>query len=494
MQNEEILRHDRLERLVRSGISRRSFTGKLGLIASGAAVPKRLFPLWSDPWKSGDETYHRGAAGGVAPTPPMGWNSYDSYGAIVREEDVRAAAEYMSKHLSPFGWTYIVVDYYWYYPNGKVEDAPAIDRYGRFLPASNRFPSASGGRGFKPLADYVHSLGLKFGIHVMRGIPRAAVKANMEVLGTTAHAEDIADYKNTCTWSTAMYGVRVNENAGQAYYDSLLQLYAEWGVDYIKADDMSWADGKNPAGVTYQEPEIEAIRKAIDKSERPMVLSLSPGPTSLGNSNSVSSSANMWRISGDFWDEWKPLKEHFELCRLWASSIRPNHWPDSDIIPLGQLRVRGFSDEDWARNLPKQTRFTRDEARTLMSLWLISRSPLMFGGDLPTLDPFTFSLLTNKEALAVNQESTGNRELFVRRTQIAWAADVPESRDKYLAVFNAADEKLDKVPVPFRELALSEKCTVRDLWAGQDLGSFKSLFAPSVPSHGAGLYRITSMK
>lgn len=183
---------------------------------------------------------------GLAPTPPMGWNSYDSYGGDVDEQQVKANARYLADHLALYGWKYIVVDYYWYYPDGRVKGVPAMDAYGRLLPATNRFPSAAGGKGFKPLADYVHSLGLKFGIHIMRGIPRAAVEENLPVFGTTAHAQDIANVLNTCSWSDAMYGVDVSKPAGQAYYNSLARLYADWGVDFIKADDMSRA--RDPYG------------------------------------------------------------------------------------------------------------------------------------------------------------------------------------------------------------------------------------------------------
>jgi hypothetical protein len=434
---------------------------------------------------------------GLAPNPPMGWNSYDSYCAHVTEGDVKANADYMARHLAHYGWKYIVVDYYWYFPTPTTDPHSqeglevAMDEHGRLLPATNRFPSASGGRGFKPLADYVHSKGLKFGIHIMRGIPRQAVKRNLLILGTGARAQEVADLKSTCSWSTAMYGVDVSKPAGQAYYDSIVALYAEWGVDYIKADDMSWAEGKNPVRATYQAAEIEALRKAINKSGRPIVLSLSPGPTSLANADHVVRHAELFRISGDFWDEWRLLKKQFELCRPWAPHIGPNHWPDADMIPLGRLRLRGFNDAEWlARSLPKKTRLTQDEARTLMSLWYILRSPLMFGGDLPTLDPFTLSLLTNEEALAVDQDATGNRELFARGNHIAWVADVSMSHDKYLAAFNLADDAPAEVIVRWSELGMSGKCVVRDLWERKDLGSFETQFAPRIAPHGAGLYRV----
>ena len=111
----------------------------------------------------------------------MGWNSWDCYGPCVREEEVKANADYMAEHLKSHGWQYIVVDIQWYEPNARAQGynnfAPLeMDSWGRLIPAVNRFPSAADGNGFKPLADYVHNKGLKFGIHMMRGIPRQAVK------------------------------------------------------------------------------------------------------------------------------------------------------------------------------------------------------------------------------------------------------------------------------------------------------------------------------
>jgi len=417
----------------------------------------------------------------LAPTPPMGWNSYDSYGGDVNEKQVKANARYMADHLAISGWKYVVVDYYWYYPAGQVEGAPAMDEYGRLLPATNRFPSAAGGQGFKPLADYVHSLGLKFGIHIMRGIPRAAVEQNLPILGTSAHAKDIANLLNACSWSEAMDGVDVSKPAGKAYYDSLAKLYASWGVDFVKADDMSSAS--DPYGEVYHGPEIEALRNAMTRSGRPMVLSLSPGPTPLCEAEHVEKYSQMWRISNDMWDNWPELRNQFGYCHLWAPHIGPNHWPDADMLPLGLLRLRGFKDG------PRLSRLTHNEQITLMTLWSIFRSPLMMGGDLPTLDPFTLSLLTNQEVLAVDQYSSGNHLLFTRGNQIAWVADVPRTRQKYLALFNLGDSP-EEITVSWPKLGMAGKVPVRDLWKKETLGDDANQFSAQIAAHGAGLYRI----
>ncbi|HVB29640.1 MAG TPA: glycoside hydrolase family 27 protein [Terriglobia bacterium] len=452
------------------------------LIAMGLAAAAGLLPAGSRSAAASQRS--RTPAVGLAPTPPMGWNSYDSYGGDVNEQQVKANARYVAEHLAAYGWKYVVIDYYWYYPGGHVEGAPVMDAYGRLLPATNRFPSAAGGQGFKPLADYIHSLGLKFGIHIMRGIPRAAVEQNLPILGTNAHAQDIANVLNDCSWSAAMYGVDVSKPAGQAYYNSIARLYAEWGVDFVKADDMSRA--RDPYGEVYHGPEIAALRGALTRSGRPMVLSLSPGATQLCDAASVARYSQMWRISDDMWDNWAELRNQFGYCRLWAPHIGPNHWPDADMLPLGLLRLRGFKDG------PHLTHLTHDEQITLMSLWSIFRSPLMMGGDVPTLDSFTLSLLTNREVLAVDQHSSGNHLLFTRGHQVAWVADVPGTRQKYVALFNLGESPAE-ITVSWSELGVAGKGVVRDLWQHKDLGTFSHHFSAQINPHGAGLYKINPL-
>ncbi|HEV2426503.1 MAG TPA: glycoside hydrolase family 27 protein [Terriglobia bacterium] len=425
----------------------------------------------------------------LAPAPPMGWNSYDSYGGAVNEEEIKANAKYLADHLAKYGWKYVVVDYYWYFANpesaegssGQDKLKTSMDNYGRLLPAPNRFPSAAGGQGFKPLAAYVHSLGLKFGVHIMRGIPRLAVEHDLPVLGTEARARDIADTSNICDWSTAMYGVDVSKPAGQAYYNSIAALYASWDVDFIKADDMSRGGRRE----SYHGPEIEALRKAMTNTGRPMVLSLSPGPAPLDQAASLSQWSQMWRVSDDMWDNWKEVLAQFARARSWARYSGPNHWPDADMLPLGHLRLRGFSDP------PRMSRLTPDEQTTLMTLWCIFRSPLMMGGDLPSLDPFTASLLENPETLKVDQSSSGGHQVFDQQSRVAWEANAPGGHSKDVALFDTGDSDAE-VSATWAQLGVRGKQTVRDLWARRDLGSFQGSFSAQLHHHGAGLYELTA--
>jgi alpha-galactosidase len=427
---------------------------------------------------------HAGLAQSVAPAPPMGWNSWDSYGTTVTEAQVKANTDVMAATLKAHGWQYIVVDIQWYEPNAQGHDyAPgaklAMDNYGRLLPAVNRFPSAADGTGFKHLADYVHGKGLKFGIHIMRGIPRQAVEQNTAIEGTRYHAADITDKDNPCQWNPDMWGVDTTKPGSQAYYDSIAKLYASWGVDFIKADDMG--------SHLYQPAEIRALSLAIRKTGRPIVLSISPGPAPLSEAQLFEKYAQMWRISDDFWDDWKLLRKQFDYTRDWAEFVGKNDtWPDADMLPLGKLRVTAKEGGG------SPSKFTADEQQTLMTLWSIFRSPLIFGGDLPSNDAATNALITNDEVLAVNQHSSGNHQVIEEGNLRAWIADVPGSKDHYLAVFNLGNDVVN-VDLPWSKVGISAFILeVRDLWQRTSLGEKDRLLVTLRP-HASALFRISNM-
>ncbi len=359
-----------------------------------------------------------------APTPPLGWNSWDCFGTTVTEQQIKEQADAMAEQLLPSGYKYLTVDIQWYEPESKghaynPKAMLTMDEYGRLTPGLKKFPSAADGKGFKPLADYVHSKGLKFGIHIMRGIPRQAVEKNTPVLGTNVKAQDIALKSSTCPWNPDMYGIDATKPEGQAYYSSIVQMYADWGVDFIKCDDIS-----RPYD-NVQKAEIEALRNAIDKTGRPIILSLSPGATPITAGEHVMDHANMWRITDDFWDRWGLLQAMFERLDIWTPYRGSGHFPDADMLPIGLV------------DFDRPTNFTKDEQYTLMSLWAIARSPLIFGGNMTKLDDFTKEMLTNPEMLKVNQESTNNRQVYREKNLIVWTADVPNSKDRYVALFNA---------------------------------------------------------
>jgi hypothetical protein len=413
----------------------------------------------------------------------MGWNSWDAYGTSVTEDEVKANAGFMAKNLKQHGWQYVVVDIQWSEPNPRAHGYRpnaelAMDAYARLIPAENRFPSSAGGRGFKPLADYIHGLGLKFGIHIMRGIPRRAVQANLPAYGSKVHAADIADVHSVCPWNSDMYGVDMSRPGAQDYYDSIVRLYADWGVDFIKADDIARPVHRD---------EIAALHRAIAKTGRSIVLSLSPGPATLKDLAFLQENANMWRISDDFWDEWRSLKQMFLLLSIWGGVGRPGAWPDADMLPLGRLGLRA------ERGEPRSTRFTHDESQTVMSLWSIAQSPLIFGGDLPTSDDFTLSLLTNDEVLAVDQKGAHGYPFWQSGDQVAWTAEGTERNEKYLGVFNAG-ERPSAIRVDWGALKLPDACDLRDLWQKKDLGAIQTGYTFRLEPHASGLYRLTASK
>lgn len=418
---------------------------------------------------------------GVANTPPMGWNSYDSFNWSVTEADVRANADYMRDNLRPYGWQYIVVDWAWYFP-GRHNGSPnqdanlqprlRMDGNGRLLPDTTRFPSAAGTNGFKPLADYVHAQGLKFGVHLMRGIPRQAVADNVPILGTSCRANQINN-STTAAWLNLMWGLNMANPCAQAYLDSVFQLLASWGIDYVKVDDI--------AAPTYRQAEVEGYRLAIQHSGRPMVLSLSPGPTPLSSGTHVQQNAHMWRIVNDLWDNWSSLDALFDQLRNWTPYRATGAWPDPDMIPIGRLSKFG------PVGSPRYSGLSADEQRTLMTLWTINRAPLMWGGNLVENRGAELALTTNAAVLAVDQNSANNRQL-VGGTRQVWTADVPGTNHKYVALFNR-EGAAATVSVNLADLGIGS-ATATDLWSGAGLGTVSGTFSRSIPAHGAGLYRL----
>lgn len=367
--------------------------------------------------------------------PPMGWNSFDCFGWSVTEKEFLENVDYMAEHLLKYGWEYAIVDFCWYTPGMSSSPNPNqdenycprlhMDEYGRLLPDEKRFPSSVGGKGFKWLADYVHSKGLKFGIHIMRGIPRQAVTERTPVKGTGITADQIANKNSTCEWLNYMYGIDMNKEGSQEYIDSLFELYEEWNIDFIKIDDLSYP---------YHDKEIEGYSRAIAKSKREIVFSTSPGATDLDFGNHISRYADMWRISPDFWDDWKYLYRNFELLRNWSKYRSDSAFPDADMLPLGRLSKRGPMYEE------RYSRFTSDEKITLMALWCMAKSPLFYGGNLPENTKAELILLQNGELLRINQKSFDNREILFENGLSVWYAR--DEKQKYLGFFNTTDQPL----------------------------------------------------
>ncbi len=411
----------------------------------------------------------------------MGWNSWDCYGAAVNEEIVRKNADFMAKHLKQFGWEYIVVDIQWYGPTAKNHEYDpfcelCVDEYSRVIPAENRFPSAAGGKGFAPLAKYVHSLGLKFGIHIMRGIPRQAVHKNLPIKGTNVTARQIAKTDSICVWNTDMYGVDPQKEGARAYYDSIFELYASWGVDFVKVDDIC-------RELPKEEEELIMISEALKGCGRKMVLSLSPGPAIPEKAELYKSCANIWRITDDFWDKWELLYDMFSRAQTWCVHAGEGHFPDCDMLPIGAI-LQDYGEDGW-------TKFTNDELKTMMTLWCVMRSPLMIGGEMTKFDEFTMSLLTNAELLEVLNNTHSAHPLFRDNSEgaekIAWFTSHTDGNRYYAALFNAGESECEiKADIPIKDELLCY-----DIWSKKKTRSVKGTVKAKVPPHGAVIYRLS---
>lgn len=419
--------------------------------------------------------------------PPMGWNSWDCYGAGVTEDELLGNAEFMRDRLKQYGYQYVVCDIQWYEPaaTGNVYNNFAdlcMDEYSRLIPAVNRFPSSANGAGFKPIADKIHSMGLKFGIHIMRGIPRQAVHRNTRIYGTTARARDIASQFSLCPWNTDMYGVDTEKRGAEEYYDSLFKLYASWGVDFVKVDDIANTEF-SPQNPYSAEKEIEMIRAAIDRSGRDMVLSLSPGPAPLNKAEHLSENANMWRISGDFWDRCDKLLNMFSLCEKWYPYVKDGSFPDCDILPLGKLCIDGSYMGDMGRD----SGFTKEEQKTMMTLWAVFRSPLFFGGELRLTDNYTLSLVTNPEVINVNQNSEKPLFVYNKGGIAVWQTKIENCTA--VAVFNLSDEE-KHYKLSFSDLGIENVRAVRDLWARKDIPKCENDVAVSLKPHSSAFFEM----
>lgn len=429
---------------------------------------------------------------------PMGWNSYDHYDTTVTEKEVRANADHMAAHMKDAGWEYIVVDIGWYANDaGTMRDRyqyipfgdQQIDSYGRLWPAVERFPSSAGGKGFGPLASYIHGLGLKFGIHIMRGIPRAAAHQHLPVLGTAATADEIADPYSICRWNPDMYGVRKDAEGAQAYYDSIVSLYAQWGVDFIKCDDICNTN-MYPHDPYHAAHEVEMLQRAIQKTGRDIVLSLSPGPALIGKAWHYERYANMWRITDDFWDDWELLKDMFSRCRLWQGHVSKGAYPDCDMLPVGRIG-KGFGHE-------RDTGFTKDEQITMMTLWCIFGSPLMIGAELTKLDGWTMDLLTRKEILELTDARYVGRESEHDDSHVVWSCLDEGTGEAYIALFNLLDASQEICC----DLAGVEQFAGMDIRAGSALELWSQREVPIrgemltdiVPAHGAALFALRTDK
>lgn len=410
----------------------------------------------------------------IAPKPPLGWNSFDSYGVYLHEKAALANLEAMGEHLAPYGYEYFVIDNGWFgeyvlkpgtlYPLEKHASDVRINEFGHVIASKTYFPG-----GLKPIIDRCHELGLKFGIHMMRGIPRKAYDQNLPIKGTPYRARDIADTnpKNNCTWCLYNYGVDMTKPGAQEWYDGLIQHLADMGVDMIKYDDIV----PFPA-------EVEAVAKAIAKTGKPILLSLSPGGQVDPAAIKSFQMAHMLRVTKDVWDEAHYLDECFDAWGKWTGKQADNFWIDMDMVPFGQLlmmspeiEVAGDDNEAAVRLAGKGYRrwqqFSQDQMFTFITLRALSASPLMIGGDLPTLDGFSLRLLTDPDMLACNQNGVMGKLVSAQDGIEVWMTPEKRRPDKgWIGVFNRTDV-VKRVTLDKSFLGLTKNATLTNIWRGR---------------------------
>lgn len=444
-----------------------------------------------------------------AATPPMGWNSYDAYYGCITEKQFKAEVDVLAKKMLPYGYKYAVIDYCWYNggPDGWNPDqwenfdvdhsrkifgnkfkGLAMDAYGRLMPAVNRFPSAQSNKGFKPIADYVHKNGMKFGIHIMRGIARDAVQKNLPIYGTSYNAGDIVNIADSCVWNDSMYGIDATKPGAQAYYNSIFNLYAAWGVDFVKVDDI--------ASPVYHKPEIDLIRNAINQCGRSMVLSLSPGDALLGFANHADNTANMYRISNDVWDNWHSILHIFDMANNWSPFIGNGTWPDADMLPIGKLCLTGYPDKNDKGKREHFSFLNYEEQKTMLSLWCMARSPLMWGGSALYSSDSSFTVLTNKEIISIEQNSINNHQLYkpYGRSDFVdyriWTAESPDKKIKYVALFNLKSEPAQLIFNLDWEF-WKGNYNATELWSNKVITlNSNELKSEIIPPHGVMIYKL----
>lgn len=420
--------------------------------------------------------------------PPMGWNSWDCYGAAVNEEQLLGNAQYIADNLKKYGLEYVVCDIQWYEPKAVSNTYNnfadlEMDEYSRLIPAVNRFPSSANGKGFAPIAEKIHNMGLKFGIHILRGIPRQAVHLNTKIKNSTHTAREIASQYSLCPWNTDMYGVNCKAEGAQEYYNSLFELYASWGVDFVKVDDIANTE-ISPNNPYSAKEEIEMIRHAIDNCGRDVVLSLSPGPAVISEAFHLSQNANMWRMTGDFWDQWDKLYDMFRRCEQWADHVKPGCWPDCDMLPIGKIsKTEGCHGER-----DRYSNFTYDEQKTMMTLWSIFRSPLILGGELRENRPQELELITNCDIIDINQYSTDNRQLRRTAQEAIWTC-LDKCGNRVIAIFNISDFERE-ISADLAAYGFEDTYTGTELWTKEVYNDICNNFTVSIPAHSVKIVRL----
>jgi alpha-galactosidase len=429
----------------------------------------------------------------VAKTPPLGWNSFDSYGITIYEEVALKEIDAFIQKFAPHGYEYFVIDNGWFAsPETKMHegyimataDKPSpkqvsIDAFGIPIPSPKFFPN-----GLKPMVDKLHAKGLKFGVHLMRGIPRLAVERNLPIKGTKYKAKDIFTTFDDCTWCTFMHGVDMTKSGSQEYYNSVFNQFAEWGIDFVKIDD-----------VTNFPAEMEGYVKAIEQCGRPMMLSLSPGGDSNVKYLDSYKKTNMVRTTPDIWDEQLSLERSFASMRKWQGLEQTGFWPDLDMIPFGELCILRRAEveerdtnktlEEFMGRMHHWCKFTETQKETFITQRAISASPIMIGGSMISMDEHSKKLLTSPEMLACVKNGVHGKLIHEENNIELWNTPLTNkerqgfqeyvNKEGWVAFFNRSDKEqtIDVLSWKFSSFMPNGTYNLKDIWGNQSVTNYK---------------------
>jgi len=377
----------------------------------------------------------------LALTPPMGWNSWNMFGATVNAEVIKQTADaFISSGLKDAGYEYIVIDDIWH--GGRGPD-------GKLFPDKQKFPD-----GMKAVADYIHARGLKFGMYSDAG-------------------------PLTCAGRPASQD---NEEIDAA-------TFAEWEIDYLKYDWCHAEDTRANAEYRYKR-----MAEALRATGRDIVFSICEwghhSPWLWGEKVG----GNLWRTTGDIGDSWKDVYNNwgvlygidsigFDQQRGLEAFAGPGHWNDPDMLVVG---LRGTSREIYGAGC------TDIEYRTHFSLWCMLAAPLMIGCDIANMDSATREILTNLEVIALNQDKLGRQGWRASRHGQAEVWKKPLADGALgVALFNRGD-KQKTVRAHWSDLEISGRYAIRDLWAHEDCGASDTEFSADVAPHGCVVLKLQS--
>jgi ricin-type beta-trefoil lectin protein/alpha galactosidase A-like protein/alpha galactosidase C-like protein len=406
---------------------------------------------------------------GASQTPPAGWSSWSFLMRSPTEAKMKAQAKGMSDAgLVAKGFQYVNLDDYYIQNPGNT-----VDQYGRWAVDTGKFPS-----GMRALGDYIHGLGEKFGMYVTPGIPVAAYNQNTPIEGTSYHARDIVSdtshyESNYGGFGNVMYFIDYNKNptAAQAFVNSWAKLFASYGVDYIKIDGVHTSD----------QNDVIAWSNALRNSGRTIHYGLS-NTLDFNNVNTWKQYANSWRVSGDIecycttLTHWGMIRDRWVDLPKWAPYAGPGGWNDPDSLEVGNGTSTGL---------------TPAERQSQMTLWAISKAPLLLGVDMTKFDSGDLNMLKNDEVLAVDRDGVRPATPVSQSSQQqVWRSPKGPDGSYTVALFNLGDNTAT-VTANFSDLGFTGNANVRNLWARADAGTSTNSVSRSLTTHESALFKIT---